>query len=273
MKLELDHLPAAVRETVAPLIVGEGGSLALEDVWRVVDEAWDHHGCDSQRIDPDRLEAFYNDPVWLLNGLYIEQDPVSLAHRRSIAKWIGCQPDVRSVLDFGGGLGTLARIMADELANKAQIDVFEPRPAPYAVELAAAFPSIRFVDSLEQEYDVLVSTDVLEHVVDPLGVLGKLIRRVRGSGYLVVANCFFPVVKCHLPDNFHLRYTFDRFAGLMGLECLGPCPGSHARIYKKIVQERPIPWGTVRALEGLSRVIFPVLSAAARARAALRPRG
>ncbi|MGB1702268.1 MAG: hypothetical protein ACPHFR_04035, partial [Cycloclasticus sp.] len=74
---------------------------------------------------------------------------------------------------------------------------------------------------------------VLEHVDDPLKDFACMINKVKTGGYLIVANCFYPVIKCHLPQNFHFRFTFNIFARLMGLRIKGGLKGSHATIFQK----------------------------------------
>ena len=113
-----------------------------------------------------------------------------------------------------------------------------------------------YVSTLEQSYDCLVSTDVLEHVVDPLDLFAKMIDRVKEGGFLLIANHFYPSVKCHLPATFHFRYTFNQFAEKMGLKTIGMCEESHATIYKKN-QSKKLDWKQLRKLEKRSQFWFP----------------
>jgi hypothetical protein len=82
-----------------------------------------------------------------------------------------------------------------------------------------------------------------------------MIKSVNINGYLVIANCFYPVIKCHLPSTFHFRYTFNQFAKLMGLKIVGKCHGSHATIYQKI-ESKGIDWPTLRRKEYFSRIFY-----------------
>ena len=66
-----------------------------------------------------------------------------------------------------------------------------------------------------------------------------MIKSVKTGVYLVIANCFYPVIKCHLPQNFHLKYTFNQFTKMLGLEVIGLLEDSHATIYKKVVDVNP----------------------------------
>jgi 2-polyprenyl-6-hydroxyphenyl methylase/3-demethylubiquinone-9 3-methyltransferase len=90
-------------------------------------------------------------------------------------------------------------------------------------------------------------------------VVSEVASQVRPGGLVVIANCFHPVTKCHLPDTFHLRFTFQFFARLIGLQHLGPCEGTYARRYRKRAPT-PVPWRTFRYLEILSRRAHQAIS-------------
>jgi len=236
--------------------------LELEDIWEMIDQVWDEYGCDNKKPDWDKISEFYKHPVWTLNGLFVEQHPLSMQHRQAISDWVILNQKkigLQKILDYGGGFGTLAKLIAQKNSN-IQIDIFEPYPSELAQEATAEFPNIRFVNSLKGIYDCLISTDVLEHVPDTLKTFSEMISSVGLNGYLIIANNFHPVIKCHLPSSFHFRYSFQIFAKVMGLSILGPCMGSHAIIYKKNAQ--PLNWNKIRFYEKLSRVSFPVLKLA-----------
>ncbi len=228
----------------------------LEQMWYLMDLVWDDYGCDNKKLDWEKVGKFYAHPVWLLNGLFIEQDEVSMGHRHAISDWVVKKRFVR-VVDYGGGFGTLARLIAQK-NDGVQVDIYEPHPSKFGLKRIEEFKNIRMVGWLSGEYDCLVSTDVLEHVPDPLIDFSTMIKSVKIGGYLVVANCFFPVIKCHLPQTFHLRYTFNMFAKMMGLEVVGLLNGSHATIYKKAKEVEP-NWKTIRLCEKLSKGIFPII--------------
>lgn len=234
----------------------------LEDLWRAMDEVWDEIGCINKKLNCKenckKIELFYEHPVWILNGLFIEHDELSMQHRQVISGWISAnKPDIHSVLDYGGGFGTLARLIAEQDGD-LDVNIYEPHPTKLALEKLRAYSNICFVSSLTKEYDCIVCTDVLEHVPDPLGLFAEMIQSVKVNKYLVIANCFYPVIKCHLPTTFHLRYTFNYFARLMGLQILGSCGSSHATLYKKIV-DKPFKWKWLRTLEKLSKVLYSML--------------
>jgi len=228
----------------------------LEQIWYLMDLVWDDYSCDNKNLNWEKIGKFYSHPVWLLNGLFIEQHDVSMGHRHAISDWI-VNNGLKNVVDYGGGFGTLARLIAKK-NKEIKVDIYEPHPSEFGHKRAAEFENIQFIDKLGSNYDCLVSTDVLEHIPDPLGELDIMIKSVKNGGYLVIANCFVPVIKCHLPQTFHLRYTFNQFARMMGLEVIGPIEGSHAIIYKK-VEEKEQNWKKIRFYEKLSKIAFPVI--------------
>ncbi|OBQ19590.1 MAG: hypothetical protein AN488_14630 [Anabaena sp. WA113] len=230
--------------------------ISLQEIWQLMDKVWDDIGCNNNDLAQEKITAFYKHPIWLLNGFFIEQHELSLQHRHAISDWIvqNLNNGNGSVLDFGGGFGTLARIVANK-SNLLKIDIYEPYPNNFAVSQCRDYPLISFVADLSNKYDCLVSTDVLEHVSDPLELFGQMIKSVNLNGYLIIANCFYPVIKCHLPSTFHFRYSFDQFAEVMGLKIIGFCEGSHATIYQKI-STQPQNWRKIRRMEKWSQSLF-----------------
>ncbi|AEE26585.1 class I SAM-dependent methyltransferase [Francisella hispaniensis] len=228
----------------------------LEQMWNLMDLVWDECGCDNKYPDWDKVSKFYAHPVWLLNGLFIEQHEESMKHRHAISDWI-IKYNFNNVVDYGGGFGTLARLIAQK-DKTIKMNIYEPHPSEFGLKRASEFNNIHFVDKLDESYDCLVSTDVLEHVPNPLQDFNNMIKSVKIGGYLVIANCFYPVIKCHLPQTFHLRYTFNQFAKMMGLEVVGLLEGSHATIYKKVEEKDP-NWSKIRLFEKLSKVAFHII--------------
>jgi len=251
------NLTKKEKEEIEKLLKREKEGLDdLEQMWYLMDLIWDDYGCNNKNLEWEKIGAFYSHPVWLLNGLFIEQHDVSMRHRHAISDWI-IKNDFKDVVDYGGGFGTLARLIAQKDSN-INVDIYEPYPSEFGLKRAAEFENIKIIDKMDKKYDCLVATDVLEHVPDPLENFSTMIECVKLDGYLVVANCFTPVIKCHLPQNFHFRYSFNKFAKMMGLEVVGLLEDSHATIYKK-VDNVELNWNKIRAYEKLSKVAFPII--------------
>lgn len=230
----------------------------LEDIWHLMDMVWDEMGCSNDNLNWDKINKYYKHPVWILNGLFIEQHDLSMQHRHAISNWI-INKKFSSVLDYGGGFGTLSRLIASK-DSSVQVDIYEPHPSNNGIERIKKYPNIKIINSLNQTYDCLVCVDVLEHVPDPLHLFSTMVESTREGGYLLIANNFYPVIKCHLPSTFHFRHSFDIFTRLMGLAKSGLCSGSHAMIYKKH-REVTFNWRKIRFYERLSRSLYPFTEA------------
>lgn len=235
-----------------------GDRPSLQQIWSLMDQAWARAGCDQGVYQEDRYREFYGDPIWLLNGIYIEQDAISMAHRHSIAACVAFSKPAR-VLDFGGGFGTLARLLAERLPG-SEISIFDPFPPAHGFQVCRDFKNIHYVNNLKHEWhDALVCTDVLEHVHDPLSMLRDMVTTVKPGGHLFIANCFQPVILCHLPCTFHLNYFFDWCAAPLGLQPLGPCTGSHARIYRRRFDGQ-MNLRQARRREAAAKLVHPFLT-------------
>lgn len=231
----------------------QGEDLTLQSLWRLMDRVWDEMQCDNAAPDTEKIKNYYQHPIWLLNGLFIESHDVSLQCRAAISDWI-VKKNFTKILDFGGGFGTLARMIAEKSAH-AVIDIYEPFPSQAALKRCQDYSNIAFIDKFKPPYHCLVSTDILEHVLDPLSLLAKMITLVKVNGYLIIANHFYPSVKCHLPETFHLRFSFNQLAAAMGLEMIDYCHGSHATIYRKTLNQS-INWIKIRRMERQSKRLF-----------------
>lgn len=231
----------------------------LHQMWYLMDLIWDEYQCDNKNLDWDKIGRFYSHPVWLLNGLFAEQHAESMQHRHAISDWV-VKKGFKKIIDYGGGFGTLARLIAEKDKN-IKVTIFEPHPSEFGLKRAAEYDNITISAEHSEEYDCLVCTDVLEHVPDPIKTFSEMIDMVKPGGYLIIANHFYPSIKCHLPSTFHLRYSFDFLAGKMGLIREGLLSGSHATIFKKNKNVK-YNWVTLRLIETLSGWLYPLLSIA-----------
>lgn len=198
---------------------------SLEELWSLMDEVWRELNCDSSVID-DRITKFYNHPIWLLNGLFIEQHEISLMYRRIFTEWVFLHSPQR-VADYGGGFGTLARMIGRALPDTT-VEVIEPHPHPAAVALANETLNVRYCQELTGNYDLIIATDVFEHVPDPLCLVFQTAEHLKPHGYYLIANCFHPVILCHLPQTFHFQFTWNTALKKMGLLPIEPVAYGYA---------------------------------------------
>lgn len=212
------------------LTLFETRSPSLQQIWSAMDFVWDAIGVDNRNPDPKKLSEFYSHPVWLLNGLFIEQHEQSLKHRDTFATWVQSVEPGR-VADFGGGYGTLARAIAAR-CPEAQVEVVDPYPRPEALRVSAGYENLAFAENLDSEYDVIIATDVFEHVTDPVALAGDVGRHIPVGGRFLTANHFAPSIKCHLPSTFHFNLSWDRVMEKLGFE--KECRVSYGTVYRRM---------------------------------------
>jgi 2-polyprenyl-6-hydroxyphenyl methylase/3-demethylubiquinone-9 3-methyltransferase len=240
---------------------------ALPDVgwlWAEMDRIWAELGLDEHApLGPQPVGAFYGHPVWIANGVFTAADPTSLSVRGHIADAVAAclaragASRAPRVCDFGGGFGELARALAGRLSG-GSVDVVEPFPSRAALARLAAVPGVRVVDTPAGVYDAATAQDVLEHVEDPVAVAFRIAEAVRQGGFVVFANCFEPVIRCHLPRTFHLRHTFVGIMRAMGLRHIGRLPG--ARDVVLFERVGPLDLEAARRIERRSRMVGPAVN-------------
>lgn len=230
--------------------------LKIHDIWRLMDGAWEEQGAGFTPERAKSLGAFYASPVWLLNGLFTQSDPESQGHRDAIAAWV-VRHSPKTVVDYGGGFGTLARKLAKALPSSSVI-VVDPYPSRLALHLAKAFDNLRYSVELPDEADIIIAQDVLEHVTDPLAMFGELVKATRVGGHIVTANCFQPLIKCHYPGVLHFYFSFHVVAPSLGCDFEGVVPGAeHGQIFRR--SGKPLAWRRARMLEKTSTTLYPAL--------------
>lgn len=224
----------------------------VEQIWLEMDKAWDDLGLSSTAQPSEQQMAdFYCHPVWVLNGFFSASDPQSCAHRKAIAKAV-LDLSVINIADYGGGMGELA-IRMSRINPNHRISIIEPYPSDIGRHRVAQYANISYVPSISGPYDLVIAQDVLEHVDDPVGLAAKLSDATSVGGYLIFANCFYPVIKCHLPTTFHLRDTFNWVVKGAGLEFIGNVPGAeHASIFRKVEKTHAV---SLRGREFYSKVL------------------
>jgi len=199
-----------------------------------MDRIWHHYGLDNrQPLSKQAVSEFYSHSVWLMNGVFTQLDPVSHGHRTSIARYLKHR-GVGTIADYGGGFGALASAIKDTIPI-VDVVIVEPYPCQAAIERFKEESRIRFVDNLSNGcYEAVIAQDVLEHVEFPIQLAYQIADAVRPGGIAIFANCFYPVIQCHLPATFHLRHTFRWVMERMGLRYIGVVEGAaHAQIFER----------------------------------------
>lgn len=105
----------------------------------------------------------------------------------------------------------------------------------YIYQKMLPYTSNNFVKNFTcNNYDAAITQSVLEHVENPIETAFKIASNVREGGLVIFADCYWPVIKCHLPSTFYLRHTFKFIMKKMGLDFVGRIPNAeHALIFKR----------------------------------------
>lgn len=234
----------------------ENNPLKLNDIWKIMNQVWDDMGLDNKNYNSEQLSRYYFHPVWFLNGLFIEIDQKSMNNRKSIAGYFKNKENLK-ILDYGGGLGTLAKEIA-KITPSSKVDIYEPYASKYAHENIKDFKNIKIVNNLKENYyDVLVNTDILEHVEKPIELITIYNKCLRKGGMLISHWNFTPCIRCHLPKHFHFRYTFNRIVPLLGFtkEIKNE---RHGHFFKKISNARMEDLDKAYKREKYSKMIYPL---------------
>jgi hypothetical protein len=147
----------------------------------------------------------------------------------------------------------LARMIGDRCPG-TEVHVVEPHPHAVALSLAGSTSNVRYVPELSGTYDVLIATDVFEHVPDPLAMIVNTAEHLRLGGTYLIANCFWPVIRCHLPSTFHFRWSWDAAMAALNLQPAEIV--SYGRAYKRT---GPLSCAVARRIEQRSKRWFGLI--------------
>jgi SAM-dependent methyltransferase len=94
-------------------------------------------------------------------------------------------------LDFGGGIGTLAQLWTAATGSRPECVELDARlHAVLGERRLTYYPDI---DAVVKRYDVIYTSNVLEHIEDDVAVLGKLHARLKPGGILAI---YVPAFMC-----------------------------------------------------------------------------
>jgi 2-polyprenyl-3-methyl-5-hydroxy-6-metoxy-1,4-benzoquinol methylase len=133
---------------------------------------------------------------------------VDLERHLAPYRWAARTAAGKSVLDVGCGEGYGAAFLAETAASVTGIDRPEPtaraRSRYRGSNLTFRTLDIEHLDALEEQFDVVLSCQVIEHVVDPVGFLRTLSARTAPSGGILIVTT--PNRLMTVSENpFHLR--------------------------------------------------------------------
>ncbi|MEL7067678.1 MAG: class I SAM-dependent methyltransferase [Cyanobacteria bacterium J06581_3] len=234
--------------------------ITLQRLWKILDQAWDEmRASNAQANFSQFLTDYYQHPVWLINAAFSESDEDTIKDRLSAVRLIAhSQP--QKILDFGGGIGTVARLCSINLPNAKTIDITDITDFRQTIEsYLAEFSNIRALDFPDPPYDAIVSTEVLEHLPDPIESVIEMNRLLKLGGTFAASWSFAPCIKCHLPQNFHLNRLMLWIIRSLGFGFYGfERRGSQVYGFIKQAEVNPVMIRNARFLEQLSRLPLPI---------------
>lgn len=234
--------------------------ITIQRLWQILDRAWDEMQVSSNQTDISQfLHNYYQHPVWLINAAFSESDENTISDRLAAVRLIAhTQP--QKILDFGGGIGTVARLCSIALPNIQYIDLVDITDFRHTIQnYLKEFSNIRVLAYTEPPYDAIISTEVLEHLPDPIQTVIEMNKLLRIGGSFAASWSFGSGIKCHLPQNFHLKRLMPWIIRSLGFGFYGfERRGSGVYGYVKHADITPSMIGQARRLEQFSRLPLPL---------------
>jgi 2-polyprenyl-3-methyl-5-hydroxy-6-metoxy-1,4-benzoquinol methylase len=232
----------------------------IEELWGILDRVWEdmkvHGGNHRSLID------YYSHPIWLYNGLMMEVDEVCVRKRYEIVS-LAKKFHPQSILDMGGGTGALLKMAHQELPTAQRLDLVDisTKLKGHVSEILRPFGRIRVLDRSAPPYDIVFSTEVMEHLPNPFEALSTISHSLKRGGVLIGTWSFYPMIKAHLPANLCLARFFHRFIPLFGFRFLEMVKnGSIIFIFEKIKDLGPVHLKTLENILIFGRPLFRLLS-------------
>jgi len=122
----------------------------------------------------DFARVIYNDDYLLVDPDYVSARPGANA---AMLQELFSASKPNRLLDFGGGNGTLARLLANK--GFAHVDCYDPYIARYS-------------QKPPHQYDCIVSFEVLEHLTDPIRALADLNDLLADPGLVLFSTLLQP---------------------------------------------------------------------------------
>lgn len=236
----------------------------IHQLWKVLDRTWDDLEENNQK-QPEKfdlsefLNKYYQHPVWLINAAFSESDEGTINDRLAAIRLIShVQP--RKILDFGGGIGTVSRLCSITLPKAEEIDLVDITDFRNIIQqYLDDFKNIRVLEQPDPLYDAVISTEVLEHLIDPVEAIIQINNLLRIGGAFATSYSFAPVIKCHLPQNFHLRKSMFWIIRSLGFGFYGfERRGSNVYSFVKQSEVTDDKIKFARLLASMSKVPLPI---------------
>lgn len=150
-----------------------------------------------------------SNPDYSGDGLLSEIDAILVNYSHHIINLFVCSIGFENfkkacVLDFGAGQGTLAEIIRMKIGNIpvcAELD-----PNLLSILISKNFPSYQFLSEIDAKFDLIYTSNVLEHIEFDLQALSDISEKLSRTGKLLIYVPAFPILFSKLDQQVgHFR--------------------------------------------------------------------
>jgi SAM-dependent methyltransferase len=155
------------------------------------------------------LRTYNKDTARLLHSATIFKE----SHERCA---IESAPKIKRVLDFGAGIGTITRLIR-ELDPSSDYFCVELDESLHSLLPGWATVSTQLLDSWTGSMDLIVTSNVIEHIEDDAGILRQLYKTLTDNGMISIYVPACPALWTRMDDNVgHFRrYTMKSLTMLL----------------------------------------------------------
>jgi 2-polyprenyl-3-methyl-5-hydroxy-6-metoxy-1,4-benzoquinol methylase len=137
-----------------------------------------------EQADMDAKYVFLYE-IWRPDGSEIPRDaPIELRRSTVVFDYLSKQIDltrVEDVLDYGGGDGRMMRSFVEHRKSCFNVD-YHKTCIPGVTRLGDTLDDV----SPDKQFDLIICSHVMEHVVEPLRVIERLATHLRDGGWIFV---------------------------------------------------------------------------------------
>lgn len=184
-------------------------------------------------------------------------------NRHLIKKLTKHQKSSANVLEFGAGIGTLADLW--KLETGVQPDCLEIDPNLQSIIESRGFHCYASLDLVEKKYDLIYSSNVLEHIEDDQLALKQINSKLNKCGALIIYVPAFQILYSNLDEHVGHYRRYAKHDLINKLENAGfyiagvsyvDCIGFFAWLYTKL--RGYVPNESVQgSMRSYDRFIFP----------------
>lgn len=180
-----------------------------------------------------------------------------------IAKLTKNKEHLKDVLEFGAGIGTLATLW--EQATGIKPECLEIDPKQRSIIEERGFHCYDSLNSIVKKYDLIYTSNVLEHIEDDQQALEQLNSKLKDGGSLIIYVPAFQLLYSELDDKVghYRRYQkkdllakLTRSGFIVSQSCFSDSIGFFAWLYIKIKGYSPGNSGD-KSMRIYDKYIFP----------------